>query len=131
MKDLVKLFDSSPLPYHYVNIPTPDEPDNKSNYPLCYYVNKVITNLTRSAFAQSGYKPVSNSSKWNASWGRQYTAIDFQKCDCWQKINHFAGAFLMGCRDNLNQLMKELASRGEGLADFYPRSFLLPEDRTH
>ena len=128
MQELVKLFETAPLPYSYVNIPTPNEPQNHSSYPLAYYVNKVITNLTRSAFQHSGFKAVTTR-KWNASWGRQYQSQDYAKCQCWQKINHFAGAFLMGRKDNLNSRMKELAARGKGLADFYPKSYLLPEDQ--
>ena len=128
MEDLVNLFNTAPLPYRYVQIPTPDQPDNKSDYPLAYYVNKVITNLTRSAFSHSGFKNVTTK-KWNASWGRQYQSTEYSQCKCWQKINHFAGAFLMGRKDNLNYRMKELAERGKGLADFYPESYLLPEDQ--
>lgn len=129
MQELANLFDTAPLPYTYVHIPQPDEPDNVPKYPIAYYVNKVITNLTRSAFKHAGFKVTTSPKNWNASWGRQYQEKDYQRCQNWQKINHYAGAFLMGRKDNLNTRMTELAQRGPGLAEFYPQSFLLPEDQ--
>lgn len=129
MQEIAKLYETAPLPYEYVHVPTPDEPENVPKHQIRYYVNKVITNLTRSAFKHAGFVPTSSPRIWNASWGRQYQERDYQKCQNWQKINHYAGAFLMGRKDNLNARMKELAARGEGLADFYPQSFLLPEDQ--
>ncbi|EAY17696.1 Tubulin-tyrosine ligase family protein [Trichomonas vaginalis G3] len=129
MEEIIKLYDSVPLPYKYVNVPRPNEPQNKSSYPIAYYVNQVITNLTRSGFKHCGFAVTEDNRTWNASWGRQYQADEYQRCKSWQKINHFAGAFLMGRKDNLHNRMTELAKRGPGLADFYPKSYLLPNDK--
>ncbi|KAH0785326.1 Tubulin-tyrosine ligase family protein [Histomonas meleagridis] len=54
---------------------------------------------------------------------------EYKKCQCWQKINHFAGAFLMGRKDNLNMRMSELRERVGDFASFYPESYLLPGDQ--
>jgi tubulin polyglutamylase TTLL4 len=45
-------------------------------------------------------------------------------------VNHFAGAFLMGRKDNLHNRMGELRQRaGDEFASFYPESYLLPGQR--
>lgn len=129
MEEIIKLYESVPLPYKYVNITKPGEHQNKSKYPIAYYVNQVITNLTRSAFKHCGFQVTEDRRKWNASWGRQYQADEYAQCASWQKINHFAGAFLMGRKDHLHTRMTELAKRGPGLADFYPKSYLLPDQK--
>lgn len=127
-KYLYSLFSTVPLNYSYVHIPTPDEPKNVANNNIQYYVNKVITNLTRQAFFHSGFK-FTESTAWNASWGRQYNMNEYEKCKCWQKINHYAGAFLMGRKDNLHMRMTELKEKVGSFADFYPESYLLPKEQ--
>jgi tubulin polyglutamylase TTLL4 len=119
-------FSRVPLPYTYVRIPQPNEPPNRSRHPIRYYVNRVMTNLTRDAFTHSGFICTEDSHRWNASWGRQYSMEQYRRCQSWQKVNHFAGAFLMGRKDNLHCRMADLRSRGPGLPDFYPESYLLP-----
>lgn len=121
-------FETIRLPYDYVTIPTPKEKDIPRTH-LKYYVNKVITNLTRDTFRHSGFTVTTNKRMWNASWGRQYTMDEYQKCLAWQKINHFAGAFLMGRKDNLHKRMLELQARVGPFADFYPESYLLPDEK--
>ena len=121
-------FEEVELPYKYVTIPTPAEPDIPRTH-LKYYVNKVITNLTRDTFRHSGFTVTQDRRHWNASWGRQYSMEDYGRCQAWQKINHFAGAFLMGRKDNLHDRMLELKKRAPEIADFYPESYLLPKER--
>jgi len=43
-------FSTISLSYTYVHVPELDEPPNYSLYPICYYVNRVIINLTHEAF---------------------------------------------------------------------------------
>lgn len=126
--DLSELYATVPLNYKYVQIPTPEDPKNVPENHIQYYVNKVITNLTRQAFFHSGFK-FTESKSWNASWGRQYNMNEYVLCKCWQKINHYAGAFLMGRKDNLHMRMTELKERIGELADFYPESYLLPKQQ--
>jgi tubulin polyglutamylase TTLL4 len=67
--------------------------------------------------------------KWNASWGRQYKMEEYERCRNWQKVNHFAGAFLMGRKDELHKRMAELRARVGAFAAYYPESYLLPPER--
>jgi len=126
--DLLSKFEAVPLPYEYVNVPRANEPQAHHDIPLYYFVNKVITNLTRDAFKHAGFKSTTDERRWNASWGRQYLPNEYKRCECWQKVNHFAGAFLMGRKDNLHLRMKELYSRRPELDRFYPISYLLPDE---
>jgi tubulin polyglutamylase TTLL4 len=88
----------------------------------------VITNLTRSAFAHAGFTETDDARLWNASWGCQFSLDEYRACQAWQKINHWAGAFLMGRKDDFHQRMAELRARAPDLASFYPESFLLPDE---
>ena len=127
MEELITMFESVPLPYSYVEIPKPNDPENKNDIPLFFYVNKVVSNLTIQAFKHSGFDRTENDRVWNASWGRQYQSNKYRAAESWQKVNHFAGAYLLGRKDNLHKRMKEL--RDKGLGEFYPRSFLLPGEK--
>lgn len=127
IQQLQELFESVPLPYKYVDIPGPSDPPNKPPYPLYFYVNRVITKLSTESFIHCGFTQTSNSSKWNASWGRQYQQREYMRCQAWQKINHWAGAFLMGRKDHFNTRMQELRDRIGDDMDFYPESYLLPD----
>jgi tubulin polyglutamylase TTLL4 len=128
MDELWSLFCSVPLPYSYVEFPpllSPSLPQDKSLY---FYVNRVITGLSRAAFRHGGISESSSIRKWNFSWGRQFEADVYAVCESWQKVNHFAGAFLMGRKDELHERMRELSDR-LGHVPFYPESYLLPKDK--
>jgi tubulin polyglutamylase TTLL4 len=117
-----------PLPYNYVNVPQVEDPPNRPQIPLRYFVNQVVTNLTRSAFHHAGFTYTTDHRAWNASWGRQYTMDRYRQCQAWQKVNHFAGAYLMGRKDHLHDRMTELRSRTGDFASFYPESYLIPRE---
>jgi tubulin polyglutamylase TTLL4 len=119
-------FSKIDLPYEYVHVPQPDEPANIPVEQVQYRVNRVVTNLTRAAFRHAGFLFTTDTECWNASWGRQYSMNQYADCQSWQKVNHFAGAFLMGRKDNLHARMQELKSRVGDFASFYPESYLLP-----
>lgn len=125
--EVTRLFNQAPLPYKYVYVPGVHEPRAPPH--LYYYINRVITNLTRDAFRHAGFKETKNETVFNASWGRQYDPPEYSRCKSWQKINHFCGAFLMGRKDHLDTRMKELAKIAPDLANFYPKSYLLPPEK--
>ena len=128
MNELQELFKQVPLPFEYVVFPKENEQPAEKIPGLFYYVNRVITGLTQKAFRHGGFSRSSSFSKWNASWGRQYEAPEYKKCLSWQKVNHFAGAYLMGRKDDFHQRMCELKKRDPDLAKFYPESYLLPKE---
>ena len=129
MEGVWELFCRVPLPYEYVWIPDVGEPGVRRDKSLYFYVNRVITGLSKSAFAHAGISLSSSVNKFNFSWGRQYEAPQYSKCKSWQKINHFAGAFLMGRKDDFHARMSELKKRIGEKASFYPESYLLPKEK--
>lgn len=128
MEEIKNLFYSLPNPYEYVVFPGEHEHHSPKIRGLNYYVNRVITDLTRRVFQHGGFTQSAYFSKWNASWGRQYEAPQYQKCQNWQKINHFAGAFLLGRKDDFHLRMTELKERCPEIATFYPETYLLPKE---
>ena len=129
MQKWIDQFNTVALPFRYVQVPQANEPVNKPSVNLKFYVKNVMTHLTRDVFLHSGFTGTTDPRRWNASWGQQYSREEYQKCEGWQKINHFAGAFLMGRKDNLHDRMLELQSRVGESASFYPETYLLPRDR--
>lgn len=122
------MFSNVPLPFNYVQVPSLEDSPNQRQKPLILYVHKVITPLTINAFRHAGFIVTKTPDHFNASWGRQFHTKEYQSCASWQKINHFAGAFLMGRKDNFHKVMKELHQRIGDDSDFYPKSFLLQNE---
>lgn len=125
--DLHRLFATAPLPYRYVCTEI-DSLERTEDPHLFFFVNQVATELTRLTFQRFGFHETNIFTKCNALWGRQLTDKEFSQLRPHQKVNHFCGSFLIGRKDNLHQRMKELTSR-IGPLDFYPKSFLLPNER--
>jgi tubulin polyglutamylase TTLL4 len=128
MRAWAAAFRTIPLPYRYVQIPQPNDRPNRPSCPLYYRVNRVIVQLTRQAFSHCGFQEISDIEVCNTSWGRQYAIGDYSRFEAWQKVNHFAGAFLLGRKDNLHKRMTELKARTGAFARFYPETYLLPEE---
>jgi tubulin polyglutamylase TTLL4 len=116
-----ELFASSPVPFDYMNVT--EERSASRPFPLFFHVNAIITQLSKAAFVHAGFKETDDARAWNVCWGQRFS-------DNWQKINHFAGAFLIRRKDNFHYRMKELRLRvGDASSSFYPQSFLLPNER--
>lgn len=129
MNLLYERFNSITLPYEYVVLPKANEAKSTKIPGLFYFVNRVITGLTQQAFQRGGFTRSSKISKWNASWGRQFEKPQYLNCQQWQKVNHFAGAFLMGRKDKFHQRITELKERCPEITSFYPESYLLPQEK--
>jgi tubulin polyglutamylase TTLL4 len=125
---ILTFFDDIPLPFSYLTLPyLDDQPRSRHPY-LIFYVNEVIAELTARYFNKAGLPHTQDSQKWNISWGQQFDPPEYARCRSWQKINHFAGAFLIGRKDEFHRRMSELASRTSSPVEFYPESYLLPSD---
>lgn len=124
----MELFERVPLPFRYCQVPGPDEPDITRKAKRTYYVNQVMSTLTKTAFKHAGFTQT-KTKKWNASWGRQFDNDEFSSCKAWQKVNHFCGAWLMGRKDQLHKRMTALQKKLGNSMTFYPESYLLPGER--
>lgn len=128
MQEFEHLLNSIPLPYKYIVIPGPNDPPINRAKKLKLYVNKVITELSKDAFIHCGFEETTNELKWNVSWGRQFVINQYRSCKSWQKVNHFAGAFFMGRKDFFHKRMMELKDRIGEQANFYPESYIYPNE---
>ena len=122
------LFEAVPLPFRYCRVPGPDEDDVVRKNKRTYFVNQVMSTLTKEAFRHAGFKQT-KTKKWNVSWGRQFDNDEFSACKAWQKVNHFCGAWLIGRKDQLHKRLTGLQKKLGDSVDFYPESYLLPGER--
>lgn len=125
--ELKALFDSSPLPYSYIAVPLHEDPCGNRDPKLKLFVNKVITELTTDVFQRCGFEKTEDTVQWNTSWGRQFVIHRYTGIKGWQKSNHFAGAFLIGRKDQFHVRMMELKERVGEIASFYPESYAVPK----
>lgn len=138
MNQIEAFFHENPLPFSYMNFSYLDDPPKPRHPTHIFYVNKAIAELTIRFFNRSGFPHIRinpndiNSiswGSWNISWGQQFDPPEYRLCNSWQKINHFAGSFLIGKKAELHQRMTELAQRtGQEHVDFYPISFITPQE---
>lgn len=127
---MLSLFESVKLPYDYAKIPYHiDEENIKQDNRLKYYVNRVMTQLSRDSFKKSGFKSVKEIKHCNVIWGRQLELLKFSSVQPWQKVNHFAGCSRIGRKDNFHKVMMKLKRKNKIFSKIYPASYLLPDDR--
>ncbi|KAH0787004.1 Tubulin-tyrosine ligase family protein [Histomonas meleagridis] len=130
MEEIYSFFRQHPLPYKYITFPYIDDPPTGRHPYHAFLVNKVIAELTARYFNKSGFPHVEDfNKKWNVSWGQQFDPPEYQRCLPWQKINHFAGAFLIGKKGELHKRMCSLKQRVPNI-DFYPESYLSSDTTT-
>lgn len=138
MSQIDSFFNDKPLPFSYMEFPYLDDSPKPRHPTHIFYVNQTISELTLRFFNRSGLPHVDIDKKdinstswqsWNISWGQQFDPPEYRLCTSWQKINHFAGSFLLGRKAELNQRMTELSLRtGQKSVDFYPLSFITPTE---
>lgn len=129
MEAIAELFNSAPLPYQFITVPDLDAEPVHRDKKLKLYVNKVITKLSVEGFTRCGFEETTSEMQWNASWGRQFVVPRYASVKSWQKINHFAGAFMIGRKDEFHRRMTELKERVGDFASFYQDSYLMPAQK--
>jgi len=120
----LQFFQEIPLPFKFVTFPYPGSKGEQRHQYLKLYINEVISVLILRSFNRAGFPQTSDKIVWNTSWGQQYDPPEYQACRSWQKINHFAGAYLLGRKDEFHMRMREAISRVGSFIDFYPESYL-------
>lgn len=121
-------FDDFPLPFKYFSFPYLDDTPRPRHPYMYFFVNLSINELVWRFFNKAGL-PHTKEGKWNISWGQQYDPPEYRACKAWQKINHFAGAFLMGKKGELHMRLTSMKERNPDKLDFYPESYLMPSDK--
>ncbi|KAJ3156775.1 putative tubulin polyglutamylase ttll2 [Geranomyces michiganensis] len=99
----------------------------------------------REVLEANGWLPYveGESPYWNLWWkGSRYRKLDYESCTPWQRLNHFPKTSTLTRKDSLYRSLRTMrgiyggggggvgggASSGQGMYDFVPETFALPND---
>ncbi|XP_072301123.1 tubulin monoglutamylase TTLL4 [Eucyclogobius newberryi] len=96
---------------------------------LKWKMSTVTPNIVRNTIARSHFKVTKKSHDWLGCWGHHMKSICFKTVGEHQKLNHFPGTFQIGRKDRLWRNLSKMAARfGKQEFNFFPRTFILPQD---
>ncbi|NWS58959.1 TTLL4 polyglutamylase, partial [Chunga burmeisteri] len=89
----------------------------------------VTPNIVKQTVGRSHFRVSKKSSDWLGCWGHHMKSPSFRAIREHQKLNHFPGSFQIGRKDRLwRNLLKMQARCGKKEFNFFPQSFILPQD---
>ncbi|KAM6421213.1 LOW QUALITY PROTEIN: tubulin monoglutamylase TTLL4 [Rhynochetos jubatus] len=89
----------------------------------------VTPNIVKQTVGRSHFRVSKKSSDWLGCWGHHMKSSSFRAIREHQKLNHFPGSFQIGRKDRLwRNLLKMQARCGKKEFNFFPQSFILPQD---
>ncbi|NXN15143.1 TTLL4 polyglutamylase, partial [Indicator maculatus] len=89
----------------------------------------VTPNIVKQTVSRSHFRVSKKSSDWLGCWGHHMKSPSFRAIREHQKLNHFPGSFQIGRKDRLwRNLLKMQARCGKKEFNFFPQSFILPQD---
>ncbi|NWU76171.1 TTLL4 polyglutamylase, partial [Onychorhynchus coronatus] len=89
----------------------------------------VTPNIVRQTVCRSHFRVSKKSNDWLGCWGHHMKSPSFRAIREHQKLNHFPGSFQIGRKDRLwRNLLKMQARCGKKEFNFFPQSFILPQD---
>ncbi|NWW31079.1 TTLL4 polyglutamylase, partial [Panurus biarmicus] len=90
---------------------------------------RVTPNIVKQTIGRSHFRISKKSNDWLGCWGHHMKSPGFKAIKEHQKLNHFPGSFQIGRKDRLwRNLMKMQARCGKKEFNFFPQSFILPQD---
>ncbi|NXP21120.1 TTLL4 polyglutamylase, partial [Scytalopus superciliaris] len=90
---------------------------------------RVTPNIVKQTVGRSHFRVSKKSSDWLGCWGHHMKSPGFRAIREHQKLNHFPGSFQIGRKDRLwRNLLKMQARCGKKEFNFFPQSFILPQD---
>ncbi|NXA07266.1 TTLL4 polyglutamylase, partial [Sapayoa aenigma] len=90
---------------------------------------RVTPNIVKQIVGRSHFKVSKKSNDWLGCWGHHMKSPSFRAIREHQKLNHFPGSFQIGRKDRLwRNLLKMQARCGKKEFNFFPQSFILPQD---
>ncbi|KAL2080915.1 hypothetical protein ACEWY4_022768 [Coilia grayii] len=96
---------------------------------LKWRMSTVTPNVVKHCIARSHFKATKKNHDWLGCWGHHMKSPCFKTIREYQKLNHFPGSFQIGRKDRLwRNLSKMQAHFGKREFNFFPRSFVLPQD---
>ncbi|EAY11858.1 Tubulin-tyrosine ligase family protein [Trichomonas vaginalis G3] len=121
------LLDSISSSIEYLHVPYVGEEIEMPAVKLKFNKHEVMTELTREALGLCGLKETKDQKQAVLVWGKQFDITEYSSFGPWQKVNHFAGAYLIGRKDNFHKYMMSFKKKEPELGKFYPSSYLLPD----
>ncbi|NXT52344.1 TTLL4 polyglutamylase, partial [Pluvianellus socialis] len=89
----------------------------------------VTPNIVKQTVSRSHFRVSKKSNDWLGCWGHHMKSPSFRAIREHQKLNHFPGSFQIGRKDRLwRNLLKMQARCGKKEFNFFPQSFILPQD---
>ncbi|XP_064021154.1 tubulin monoglutamylase TTLL4 [Pogoniulus pusillus] len=89
----------------------------------------VTPNIVKQTVGRSHFRASKKSNDWLGCWGHHMKSPSFRAIREHQKLNHFPGSFQIGRKDRLwRNLLKMQARCGKKEFNFFPQSFILPQD---
>ncbi|NXN79827.1 TTLL4 polyglutamylase, partial [Bombycilla garrulus] len=90
---------------------------------------RVTPKIVKQIIGRSHFRVTKKSSDWLGCWGHHMKSPGFKAIREHQKLNHFPGSFQIGRKDRLwRNLVKMQARCGKKEFNFFPQSFILPQD---
>ncbi|NXD01650.1 TTLL4 polyglutamylase, partial [Certhia familiaris] len=90
---------------------------------------RVTPNIVKQTIGRSHFRDSKKSNDWLGCWGHHMKSPGFKAIREHQKLNHFPGSFQIGRKDRLwRNLLKMQARCGKKEFNFFPQSFILPQD---
>ncbi|NXK62244.1 TTLL4 polyglutamylase, partial [Sylvietta virens] len=90
---------------------------------------RVTPNIVKQTIGRSHFRISKKSNDWLGCWGHHMKSSGFKAIREHQKLNHFPGSFQIGRKDRLwRNLLKMQARCGKKEFNFFPQSFILPQD---
>ncbi|NXQ21904.1 TTLL4 polyglutamylase, partial [Peucedramus taeniatus] len=90
---------------------------------------RVTPNIVKQTIGRSHFRISKKSNDWLGCWGHHMKSPGFKAIREHQKLNHFPGSFQIGRKDRLwRNLLKMQARCGKKEFNFFPQSFILPQD---
>ncbi|MBN3319758.1 TTLL4 polyglutamylase, partial [Atractosteus spatula] len=112
---------------------TPDEKvellSSEQKKLLKWKMSTVTPNVVKHTIARSHFKASKKSYDWLGCWGHHMKSPGFKAIREYQKLNHFPGSFQIGRKDRLWRNLSKMQARfGKREFNFFPQSFVLPQD---
>ncbi|XP_073503466.1 tubulin monoglutamylase TTLL4 isoform X2 [Phyllobates terribilis] len=92
-------------------------------------MSTVTPNVVKQTVARSHFRITKKSHDWLGCWGHHMKSTGFKAIRDYQKLNHFPGSFQIGRKDRLWRNLSKMQARfGRKEFNFFPQSFVLPQD---
>ncbi|KAM5124839.1 LOW QUALITY PROTEIN: tubulin monoglutamylase TTLL4 [Mantella aurantiaca] len=96
---------------------------------LKWKMSTVTPNIVKQIVARSHFRVTKKSHDWLGCWGHHMKSTAFKNVREYQKLNHFPGSFQIGRKDRLWRNLSKMQARfGRKEFNFFPQSFVLPQD---